>query len=156
MVAIFLTVCEIFTNLIKWKTLILKMKVNVNEEKKLDLCHSTENVRFHIGEFFRILASWERTFIQTGYTHTHTHRHTHTDTHTHRHTQRDRGDDFGAKSAKQICLKLYELCEDTLDYNISSQQVFSQSLYKKLIKCLIWHYILSTRKLAFLYVKLTC
>ena len=37
-----------------------------------DLHHSIGNVRFHVSEFFRISATWEHMFNQTGYAHTHT------------------------------------------------------------------------------------
>ena len=37
-------------------------------------------------DFFRILAMWAHTFMQSGNTHTHTHKHTHTHTDTHTHT----------------------------------------------------------------------
>ena len=46
-----------------------------------DLHHSTENIQFHIGEFFQYLATWEHTFMQSGYAHTDTY--THIQTHTH-------------------------------------------------------------------------
>ena len=63
-----------------------------------DLRYSTKNVRFHIGCFFRILATWKYRFTQNDmhilihtdthhtHTYTHTHTHTHTRTHTHTHT----------------------------------------------------------------------
>ena len=56
-------------------------------EEKLNFCHSTGNVWFHIGIFFRILAIRQHKYTQTWtHFHTHTHTHTHTYTHTHTHT----------------------------------------------------------------------
>ena len=56
--------------------------------EKLDLSHSTINVRFHIGDFFQNLLYMETYIYAKEYTHTHKHTHmeTHTHTHTHTHT----------------------------------------------------------------------
>ena len=77
MFAVTLTICEIFAKLISYQ------KFNIENEgqggEKLDLYHLARNVRFHIGEFFRIVVTWKYTFMQKviHLTHTHTHSHTH-------------------------------------------------------------------------------
>ena len=67
----------------------LENEGQVQGSEERDLCHSTRNIRIHLGEFFRSLVTWQHKFTQR-LTHTHT-PHTHTHTHTHIHTQKDRG-----------------------------------------------------------------
>ena len=54
----FLPVCEIFANFD------LENESQCPAVEERDFCNSTENVRFHIGEFLRILATWQHTFTQ--------------------------------------------------------------------------------------------
>ena len=56
MFALCLTMCEIFTKVIKCQQFYLEIEGQGEGEEKLDLHHSIRNARFYIGEFFfRIL-----------------------------------------------------------------------------------------------------
>ena len=60
MFALSLTVCEIFAKLEKCQNIELK---NEDQDQGVEeLRHSTVNVRFHIYDFFRILAVWEHIY----------------------------------------------------------------------------------------------
>ena len=73
MFALSLTVYEIFANLIKCENFYLENEGQGEGREKGNLCHSTGNARFHIGDFFIIVATWKHTFTQTGNTHFHAH-----------------------------------------------------------------------------------
>ena len=64
MFALSFTVYRIFTNLRKCQNFNFENEWQ-GQGEKLNLCHSTGNVRFHIDDFFSILATWERAFTQT-------------------------------------------------------------------------------------------
>ena len=70
MFALSLTICEIFTKIIKYQSFDLENEGQGQEVEERNLRHSTGNIRLHIGEFFRILTTCEYMFTQTGYTHT--------------------------------------------------------------------------------------
>ena len=72
MFAVSLTKYEIFANYEKCQNFELENECQGVEER--DLRHSTGNVQIHIGDFFRILATWEPTFMQK-VTHTHNEKH---------------------------------------------------------------------------------
>ena len=63
--ALSLTIYEIFANLIKLQNFDLEIEGQVMENKR------TGNVRFHIGDFFRIVSTLEHTFTHIGNTHIH-------------------------------------------------------------------------------------
>ena len=94
MFALSATIFEIFTNQEKGQNCYLENEGQGQGVEILDLRRSTRNVRIHIGDFFRIFATWQRTFTQQD---------AHTDTH--KHSERQRWW-LWAKSAKQICLKM--------------------------------------------------
>ena len=58
------TIYEILATKINCKTFDLEIDGHSEEVKKRDLRRSTENVRIYIGEFFRILATRQRSFTQ--------------------------------------------------------------------------------------------
>ena len=68
-----LSVCDIFAKQEKCRYFELEKEGQGREVEERDLRHSTGNVPFHIGDFFRILAAWEHTFCKFGDTYTHTH-----------------------------------------------------------------------------------
>ena len=72
MFALFLTVYEIFAPQEKLQNVNLEIGGHGQGVEERDLRHSTRIIRFHIGDFFRIIATWEHTFTQK-VTHTHTH-----------------------------------------------------------------------------------
>ena len=91
------TIFEIFAKHIKCQTFDLEHEGQRGE--KLDLRHATENILFHIGDFFRILATCEHTFTQKG-------TNIHTCTHSERH-----GWWLEEKSAQiRFALKRYSVC----------------------------------------------
>ena len=55
---------EIFANQEKFQNFYLENEGQVKQVEKLDLSNSTRNVRFHIGDFFQNLSTWEHRFMQ--------------------------------------------------------------------------------------------
>ena len=84
MFALSRNVCEIFANQEKMSQTFTMNKGQAQGVEKWDLRHSTNNVRIQMGEFFKIVATWEHTFMQKA-TRTHTHTRTQTRTHMHGH-----------------------------------------------------------------------
>ena len=54
-----LVICKIFAKIIKCRKFLPWKWRSREEVEERDLRHSTGNVRVHIGDFFRILATWE-------------------------------------------------------------------------------------------------
>ena len=57
MFALSLSTCKIFTKVLKWKSVELENEGQGQGLRERDIRHSTGNIRFHIGEFFRIFAT---------------------------------------------------------------------------------------------------
>ena len=62
--ALSVTICEMFTEIIKFKKNYHDNEGQGQEFELRDLRHSTGNVRLHIGELFWILATRRQTFAQ--------------------------------------------------------------------------------------------
>ena len=84
-VALYVTIFEMFAKRIKCQKCDLENEGHDQGAEKRDLRHSTGNVQFNIGDFFRILATWEHTFTQ---------KLTHLHTYLHPHPQRDKVDNY--------------------------------------------------------------
>ena len=90
MFALSVNIFEIFATQIKCQKVLPWKWRSRSRKRKLDLRHSTGIIRLYISDmwfFFRILATWQRTFTQKG-AHTHTHF-----AHAHTHSERQ-GDDY--------------------------------------------------------------
>ena len=69
MFSLFLTIYELFTNQIKCKEFDLENEGQSQGEEKVDTHHSTGNVRFHIGDYFNILATRQHVLRKKDTTH---------------------------------------------------------------------------------------